>query len=266
MKKISILFVLLLFTVTQVHAYSLDVYFPKSISIVDREVTAELVIHNLSNKTEKITLASNTSPFQTTFSQEQFDLLPNETKKITVSFSPLTERLDSVYSASIEVKSINYYIKEIFTITQKSNRTCMIDLDYSVKYNTNADNYRLELFFKNNDKIEKEIEIIGLKDISLDEEIGKVTVPSKQKTSTVRFFDTQEKMVVLEYRCNGMFGKKEISLPEKKEPVDVNSKISGMFIFVTSFDSLFFQIVLVIILIILVLSFSTRYIKYVYKR
>jgi hypothetical protein len=270
-KNILVLISVLLMS-SYIYASNITVSFPENITLVNNPVSVELYVYNGSNSSELITLTSYISPFPSSFSENQFRLSPNESKRVTVTISPLNDYLESVYSSSIEIKSANYYNKQTFNIIQKTNRICSIDLQYFVMYVPSSDEYKLELILKNNSIVNKDIEIIGLKDINLSDEIGIVEISGKTEVSTVRLFKTEERNVILEYRCNGLFGKKEIELPEKKTPIDIKTGFTGLFSFIGSvnlgnfWDSLLFQIILIIILIILVLSFSTRYIKYIYKR
>ena len=146
-KNIFVLISVLLIS-SYVCAYPLEVSFPKDITLVDKQVSVEMYVFNSSSVAEIITLTGHTTPFPISFSETQFRLNPNESKRIAVNFTPLTNYLDAVYSSSIEIRSANYYNKYTFNITQKSNRVCSIDLQYFVIYVPSTDQYKLELILK----------------------------------------------------------------------------------------------------------------------
>lgn len=261
----------MLLLATSVYATSIDAVFLDNITLFDKPISAELYLYNSTSTPKQITLKANTSPFSATFSENQFVLKPGESKRISVTINQLADSLDVAYNSSIEITSADYYKKLPFTITQRSNRACQIVLRYTINYLPATDNYKLELFFKNDSKTDKTIEIIGLKDINLSSGIGVIDIPKESEVSTVRIFSTDDKTAFLEYRCNGVYGKMEMNLPDKENPEEIASS-TGLFSFITNInflgilDSLVFQVILIVILMLLVLSFSARYIKYVYKK
>lgn len=270
-KKFLILISLLLMS-TYIYASGITVSFPENITLVDNQVSVELYVYNGTNISKQFNLTSHTTPFVSSFSENQFRLNPNESKRISVIFNPLENNLEAVYNSSIEVKSQDYYNKVNFIIIQKTNRTCGIDLQYFAEYIQDSSNYKIDLIFKNNSTIDQTIEIIDFKDVNLTEELNDVNISRETEVSITRFFETDKREVILEYRCNGILGRREIELPKKTTPKDPTTGFTGLFTFVGNItlgnfiNSVVFQIILVVVLIILVLSFSTKYIKYIYRR
>jgi len=272
MKKNILFFIVLLLFSNYIYAQDISVIFPESATLVNDSVSVDFYIHNLSRFTEQLVVKAHTSPFPHFLSESNILLQPNDSKKISLVLTPLTNQLDSVYVSSLEISSNNYYKKINFQIIQKANRTCSIDVNYLATYIPFSEEYKIEIILKNNSDTTQEIEIIGLKEISISAEISVIEIPKQTEVSLLRIFKTDKENSTLEYRCNGIYGTKEIELPEKTRPKEVNKGPSGLFYFVGAitiiniFDSLLFQIFLIIILIILILSFSTRYLKYIYKR
>lgn len=249
--------------------------FPKKVTVVDTPISVTLYVYNPNSTAQTYSLVPYTSPYESYFSEDKITLKPNESKEVTLIISPQENVLDSTYKASIELMYLQNSKKIEFDIIQKANRNCPIDLQHTIVYVKESDNYRLDLFFNNSSEKTQEIDIIGIKDINLEYPIGVVTIPSAIETKMVRVFKTDLKETKIEYRCNGVYDFVALELPKKeteKNKIQVISVFTGLVSFTknvnltTIFNSIIFQIILVLILIILILSFSTKYIKYVYRK
>lgn len=276
-KKVFLFIMVALLSLQVIYAdNSPTVSFPKKVTVVDAPISATLYIYNPYSTEQTYSLVSYTSPYESYFSEDKITLNPNESKEITFVISPLENVLDSTYKASIELMYLQNSKKIDFEIIQKANRICPIDLQHTIVYVKETDNYRLDLTFKNSSNKDQEINIIGIKDVNLDSPIGVVVVTSDVETKMVRVFKTDLKETKIEYRCNGVYGFVDLELPKKEEPEQnkkqVTSVVTGLVSFAKNIDiksilnSTIFQIILVGILIIVILSFSTKYIKYVYRK
>ena len=271
-----LLIIVLLVSLQLVYAQDTPtVSFPKTVTVVDTPISVTLYVYNPNSTEQTYSLVSYTSPYESYFSEDRITLKPNESKEVTLVISPQENVLDSTYKASIDLKYLENSKKIDFDIIQKANRGCPIDLQYTIAYVKESDNYRLDLVFKNSNNKDEDIDIIGLKDINLEYPIGIVAVPSAVETKMVRVFKTDLKETKLEYRCNGVYGFVNIEFP-KKETAKTKTQVLSVFTGLVSFtkninlttilNSIIFQIILIILLIILILSFSTKYIKYVYRK
>jgi len=274
-KKIFLLFIILMISLQVINAQTPVVSFPKTITLVDAPINVDLYIYNPNNVTQTYTLKAHTSPYPSVFLEETIVLNANESRKIPLKITPLSNVLGSTYNSSIEIKSTNYNRKIDFQIIQKTNRKCLVDLQYFLLYVKETDNYKLELIFKNSSNRDENLEIIGLQNIYLDSQIGEITIPKNSESSLVRVFKTDLKETAMEYRCNGLYDTLAMDLPKKEKlvkPQEAKSVFTGLlglvngFNLETIFNSTIFQIILIFILIVLVLSFSTKYIKYIYKK
>ncbi len=271
LKKILLLILIIYLATPFTNAQELSVTFPKTITLVNTPISVDLYLYNTTSTTNTYSLKSYTAPYPSEFLEERITISPNSTKKITLKITQLSNQLQSTYNSSIEISSATYYNKINFEIIQKANRVCPIDLQSTVIYVKESDNYKLELTFKNSTNRDQDIDIIALKDINLEYPLGKLTAPKNSESSIVRVFKTKLKETKLEYRCNSVYGTVDIELPKKEKPQEEKSIFTGLFSFgainlVTVFNDIVFQIILIFILIILVLSFTTRYIKYVFKK
>jgi hypothetical protein len=254
------------------------VSFPKTVTIVDTQISVDVYIYNPNTTEQNYFLKSYTSPYVSEFSESTISVSSKTSKKVSLKINPLENVLESVYSASIEIQNSEHTKKSEFEIIQKANRKCPVDLQYLIIYVKESDNYKLELIFKNSTDKDKTINITNLKDINLAAPLGEVIAPKNSESSMVRVFKTDIKETKLEYTCNGIYGFVDIELPKKVKTSDkVKSAFTGLVGFVKGItlpsinliailDSIIFQIILLIILIILVLSFSTKYIKFLYKK
>lgn len=277
-KNIFVLFMIALLSLQVVYAdYAPTVSFPKKVTVVDKPVSVILYVYNPNLTEQTYSLVSYTSPYESYFSEDKITLNPNSSKEITVVISPQENVLESTYKASIEVMYFQNSKKVDFDIIQKANRSCPIDLKHEIVYVKESDNYRLDLIFNNSSGKDQEINITDIKNINLEYPIGVVVVPSDLETRMVRVFKTDLKETKIEYSCNGIYGFVNLELPEKKIELEkketpVNSVITGLVSFTKSINiktilnSTVFQIILVLILIMAILSFSTKYIKYVYRK
>ncbi|MFA5745513.1 MAG: hypothetical protein WCX82_01540 [archaeon] len=272
-KKIFLLLIIALISLQVVYAGNATTSFPSNVTLVDKQISVDFYIYNPTSTVQTYTLKSYTAPYPSYFSETTIRLQPNTSKLVPLTITPLENQLESTYSSSIEVTSIDYYNKITFTILQKTNRVCQVDLQYFISYVKESDNYKLELIFKNNSNINQNIDVLDLRDINLEVPIGKISTIKATESSLVRLFKTDINQTKLDYRCNGIYSNITIDLPKKDviKPNEPFSVFTGLFSLgnidvLTTLDSTVFQIILIFILIILVLSFSTRYIRYVYRK
>jgi len=271
-KKIFLFIVIALMSLQIVHAGTATTSFPATVTLVDKQISVDLYIYNPTSTVQTYTLKSYTAPYPSYFSETTVRLQPNTSKLVPLTITPLENQLESTYSSNLEVLSGDYYKKINFNILQKTNRTCPVDLQYFISYVKESENYKLELIFKNNSNRDQDIDILDLRDINLEVPIGKISTTKASESSLVRLFKTDVNQTRLDYRCNGIYNYVAIDLPKKEEkPHEPASVFTGLFSLTgiqlgNILDSTLFQIILVFILIILVLSFSTKYIKYVYRK
>jgi len=155
---------------------------------------------------------------------------------------------------------------------QESNIYCFVEIvDNFINYDLNNSKYILDLKLENTSEFSQEIFVKQINDvnktlldISQEHEVLGKDVLWLSYVLDVNSLD----IVYVNYTCNDVIQKiKEISVPKEKEPQQKNT--FGLFVLSSAksfYNSVLFQVVLIVVLIFLVLSFTTRYIRYLYKK
>lgn len=234
----------------------------KNIYLTDKAIEKEVVIYNFFNDTVEFTVNLYTSPFKSEVLENNFNLSANESKTIKYVIYPVKNSLKEVYSASIEVVTKNNTFVEYFTITQEFNKKCDVDVDINHTH-IEDNNYLLNITFYNNTQEEKFVvlnKITEIKDFSQ----RVISIDNNSKYEYTVSFNTNNKDIDIEYICNNLLITEKIEL---KKDVDFK-QITGFLFFediAKVLDSIYFKIFLVILLVLVVISFSTRYIRYINK-
>jgi hypothetical protein len=152
------------------------VSFPKTVTLVDEKVSVEFYVYNPNNVEQTYFLKSYTTPFISEFSESTVSVLPKTSQKVLLIITPLSDVLDSVYGVSIEIQNTEITKKTEFEIIQKNNKKCPVDLQHTIIYVKESDNYKLELIFKNFTDKDETVIITDLKDINLQVPVGEVIV------------------------------------------------------------------------------------------
>lgn len=276
--------------------------FTETVVIHDKPVYYDLTIYNSSNQSQLYTIKTYTTPFNVTLIPETIRLAPGETGKISVMFEPLLDQLESVYASNFKITSNNETKTVSFNINQKSNKVCPLTIN--IKDVVNDGNLSFVLRVENNSSRGYNLELISLENIndfnrsvlrSNKEEII-------EKTFIFSDFNRSLEKTVLTYKCNNIKNTKEIEIPKQEIEEDSNEDVTGSTGFVSFLDlgfiNVFLQsiatinlgllsvlynslisidflvilnstithIILIIILVFLILSFTTRYIKYLYLK
>jgi hypothetical protein len=234
----------------------------KEVYLTDKAIEKEVVIYNFFNDTVEFTINLYTSPFKSEVLEKNFVLSANESKTIKYIIHPLQDSLKEVYSASIEVVSNNNTFIEYFSITQEFNKKCDVDVNITHTH-LEDDNYLLNINFYNSTNEEKFVVLSKVSEIK-DFKEKVISIDSNSKYDYTINFNTKNKDIDIEYICNNLLITEKIELQKdlnfKKITGFLSLKDIGDFI-----NSIYFKIILVILLVLVVISFSTRYIKYINK-
>ena len=287
--------------VNNIFASEINYNFTETIVLYDKAVSYDLTLYNASNESQLYTINTYTTPFEVTLIPETIRLAPRERGKITFLFEPLLDQLESVYSSNFRITSNNEIKTVYFNINQKSNKVCPLDL--RINNVINDDNLSFILRIENTTTKNYNLELIDLENIK-DFNKSSIT-SNREETIEREFvfsdFNRSLQKTVLIYKCNNIQNTKEIEIPKKEieDTIDENTTdLTGFIGFADlSFLNVFFQsvatinfgfltvfynslisidfmvilnstithIILIVILIFLILSFTTRYIKYLYN-
>ncbi len=232
----------------------------KNVYLTDKAVEKEVVLYNFLNEGVYFTLKLNTSPFKSELSTEKVFIPANEYKTVKYKIFPIEDSTGVLYTASLETSFANHRYVEYFTIEQAFNKKCDVSLDVSYEY-LEGNNYSLKMLFKNPNNSQEAVTIKEIKGSSFSEE-KEVVVLGKSDFSYETVVSVNDNLLNIKYSCNNVILNKEI---EVKKPVKMSGYISlnwaDNFI-----ESVYFKILLVVLLIILVLSFATRYLRHVHRK
>ncbi len=268
---IAALFISLFLYSIKAHASEFELVVPNSIIVKDNPVESQLTISNLTDETNLYEFKVYSSPFNGVVNPSSIRLGPREVKQLSLIIYPLENSTNQEYISTISVlvNSEIYFNK--FTIVQQTNKVCSLDINYTIDYLIDSNRFHLDLNVTNKTTKYQTIEIKEISPINTKiEEMSVSVYPNENKHSTF-YFDTNESKVIVSYVCNSNFEEINIDLPSRPEVIDLNPKenkiwnsVSGYFTisnFKKIFESLTFQVILIIIIILLVLSFTSRYIK-----
>ncbi|MDD4050026.1 MAG: hypothetical protein PHX47_03395 [Candidatus ainarchaeum sp.] len=232
-----------------------------NVYLTDKAIEKEVVLYNFLSEAVYFDIKLNTSPFTSDLSVEKVLLLPNEYKTITYKLYPLNNSLSQTYTASIETSFAGNRFVEYFTINQVFNKDCQ-DLSLDLSYDNLEDgSINLKMLFRNSSSENKSIKITDITGVNLTEE-KEINVSNNSEYLYSTIYSEYENKINVIYTCNNLIFNKEINILE-------NNLLSGYFSlkFIGDFlDSIYFKILLVVFLVVLVLSFSTRYIRHINKK
>ena len=232
-----------------------------NVYLTDKAVEKEVVLYNYLSEAVYFDLKLNSSPFVSQISSERVFLLPNEYKTVTYKIYPLNDSLDSTYTASFESVFAGNRSVKYFTINQAFNKECK-DLSLDLSYVFLEDgSINLKLLFKNSSQLTKSAKIMDVSGLSFDLQKEIVIAGNSDYLYDIILSDSLE-TVNVKYSCNNLVFNKEINIEQ-------NNPLTGYFSlkFLDGFlNSVYFTILLIIFLVVLVLSFSTRYLKHTNKK
>ncbi|MCK9292700.1 MAG: hypothetical protein WCY27_01540 [archaeon] len=255
-------------------ANQIDLDFSQVINLTNSPVTKDITITNLSSQLKNYNLEIYSAPFTSQLTPSSFQLEAGQSRKVSLEVFPLENTLYQRYIAKIKVNTDNQETYYEFLIIQNDNFSCDTTIQSDISYDSNLDNYSLSLVLLNKSNNIQSISLESLKNSNLDDVDGfKETEVSleKDEEKIINFnLNLEEKDdLILKYKCNDMLFTKNIDFQYKEEFKEDISNLTSYFSFVNLkviINSISFQLILVLILVGLVLSFSTRYIKLLYKK
>ncbi|MDD3178347.1 MAG: hypothetical protein PHR26_02400 [Candidatus ainarchaeum sp.] len=250
-----------------IQASGLDIYFPEAITLENTAITLDFDIVNTTNFTQEYEFNAYTSPFLSEINPSSVILQPNASQTIKFTINPIINSLKNVYFSSFEISTENSKKIYSFRIVQNDNRVCNINLDYNISYDSNSDLYNLDIILDNNYPQTSQIKLKSLTDSTNFKE----NTYDVDNSLVLNYkIDSDKEKTDLIYVCNNKEYLEQIKLIEKnkpKESLEVVKYLSGYFSFSkikNFFNSLGFKIFLIIILIFLVISFTAKYVRYIY--
>lgn len=145
--------------------------------------------------------------------------------------------------------------------------SCPVSLTYDVNFLSGILKYRIYIYMYNNSDNTVNISLDGFTDLNVNPQ--SIDLNAYELAKTFYHIDTNNEFLVLNYTCNDIQNTMNIQLKEQDE--ENNNNLTGFFslgnVFtkenmVNFFNSLVFQITLVCVLVIMILFFTTRYIKF----
>lgn len=262
--------------ITSVYAHNLQITVRDSINIKEQEGHLTVTLRNNDASARWYNLKAYMSPFETYIEDPYIYLEPNTSKTTNVVIQPLEKTLTSVYQTIIEISSEDYFRKIPVKIIQESNLECLIDLEHYLNYDRLEEEYTLDLKITNNKNLKQEVYIEKLVDVNsnLILEISQKHSIAKKEALWLGYrfvVDTNKTdFLYVSYGCKDFpLRSQEIRLNILKEEPKQQTTNFGMVVLGSVkdiYNSVVFQIFLVVVLILLVLSFSTRYIKHMYRK
>ncbi len=233
----------------------------KNIYLTDKAIEKEVILYNFLNEAIEFNIKLNTTPFKSELSEENVLFLPNQTKRIKYIIYPLDNSEETEYTGSIEVSFANNNYTEYFTINQEFNKMCDVSLevDYSFLENNEV---KFNMRFINPTENDQNIllrDINGVFDFSKKE----ISVLNNSDYLLESIVSLEKNKLTIEYVCNNILIYEQIDVKRESNP------ISGFITFkdIDNFlESIYFKILLIVLLIVLVLSFSTRYLRHINKK
>ena len=250
-----------------IQASGLDIYFPEAITLDNTAISLDFDIVNTTNFTQEYEFNAYTSPFLSEINPSSVVLQPNASQTIKFTINPIYNSLKSIYFSSFEISTDSSKKIYSFRIVQNDNRVCNIDLDYNLSYDSNSDLYNLDIILDNNYPQTSQIRLKSLKDSTNFQE--NTYDVDNSLVLNYKIKSDKEKTDLI-YVCNNKEYLEEINLIKKEKPkesLEVVKYLSGYFSFSkfkNIFSSLGFKIFLIIILIFLVISFTAKYVRYIY--
>ena len=293
--------ILLSIFVRNVFASEINYTFTETVVLKDKPVFYDLTLHNPSNESQLYRIKVYTTPFKVTLIPETIRLAPRETGTISFMFEPLLDQLESVYASNFKITSNNENKTVYFNINQKSNKICPLSIN--IEEIINDENLSFILRVENNSTRGYNLELISLENIN---DFNRSVLRSNreeiiEKTYVFSDFNRDLERTILTYKCNNIENTKEIEIPKQKKE-ETQKEVTGVTgfvgfldfgfvnVFLESFAAIFLgfvnvfysslisidflvilnstitHIILIVILVFLILSFTTRYIKYLYLK
>lgn len=252
------MFFLFLITPNLLHALEPVISMNETVYIVDKPVEQEIILYNYFDADAYFVLKLNTAPFDFHTSVYEIFIPKKSYKSIKFTLFPLDNSSGEVYSASVELYSPFARFIKHFTVDQAFNKTCETTLKVDSEY-LGSDIHTVELLFEN--PTLKDQDILFNDDQNLFF-LKKITIPKNSEYLFKKNISIDGSELSISYTCNDVFISQKHNL---KKPI----KLTGFFslgIFEKIFNLLFFKILLVIILIFLVISFTTRYLRYIHDK
>jgi len=268
---IAAIFLSLFLYSVKAHSLEFETSIPDKVTLYKEPVDVWFSIKNTSDSSNLYTFKLYTSPFSSRVDIQSIRINERETKQIKFTIYPIENTTSQEYTSTLEISEnqlIHFYS---FKIVQLINKTCEVDLNYAVNYLIDSNRFHLDLNLTNKSNTYNTLTLNRFEDLNSDQfnEMSVGLYPYESKTVNY-YFDTNKPNLTISYVCNGLFLTKEIDFPEK--PINNNLPnnglgLSGYFTY-TNFkeiiNSLLFQIILVIVIILLTLSFASRYIRLIH--
>ena len=269
---LAALFISVFLYSVKLYAADFDLRVQDKVILNNNPVNAYLTLKNTTSTTNLYTLQLYTSPFQSQINPSSIRLSPGEVKQVNFTVYPLENSTSQEYTSTISVLSNSETYFYTFTIVQQTNKVCPVNVNYKVDYISDSNKYHIDLNIENPTTKYQTITIKEIKPINTAIETMDVALyPNENKHSNF-YFDTNSNKVTLSYICNSNYEELNITLPSKPvtpkpDTTDgnkINLNLAGYFTYASFsrvFESLTFQVILILIIILLVLSFTSRYIK-----
>jgi len=253
------------------HASEFQLIVPDKVVLKDSSVKYQLIITNLEDSTNLYEFKLYSSPFSGTINPSSIRIDARQTKQVELIIYPIENSTNQEYISTISVlvnSQIHFYT---FIIVQQTNKICPIDINYKTDYLIDSNRFHLDINLTNNTTKYQTLIIKEIKPINTTIQEMSVNLYALENKHSTFYFDTNETEVKLIYVCNSNFEELSINLPTKPIIINLEPKenqiwnnISGYFTiskFKEISNSLAFQVILIIIIVLLVLSFTSRYIK-----
>ncbi len=278
-KILYVLAFFLIININVIYAQDIEISMQETINLKDQDKTIDLTIINNSSTLRYFDITAYTAPFISYIENPYFSLQPNASKTTTITIKPLEKSLANVYRTTIEITSENYKRNLSLTIVQEKNIDCSIVIEeHYVNYDRTEENFILDIKINNNKDREENLfikEIVDTNNNILKTIEQEHTLSAEDNLWLSYIFNLDENKtqdyVYLVYGCYDFsLTSKEIHAQKITEEEPKEEQITFGMVILGSveniFDSLIFQIFLVIVLILLILSFTTKYIKFVYNK
>ena len=278
-KRIIFLFIAAIFLSiflysVKAHAFEFETSIPSQITLYNKPVDIWFTIKNTSDASNLYNFKLYTSPFASRIDIPSLRLNVGETRQVKLTVYPIENTANQEYTSTLEISEnqlIHFYSIKIVQLT---NKICSIEVNDTVDYLTDSNRYHLDLKLTNNSDTFQTINLNKFQDLNADQftEMSVGLYPKEVKHINY-YIDTNKSSLEISYVCNNLFQTKRINFPEKPIINENNNGtgISGYFTFtnfktnISSFlKSMTFQIILIIIIILLAITFASRYIRLIH--
>jgi len=278
-KKIIFLFIaaifisLFLYSI-KAHALEFETNIPTRITLYKEPVDVFILIKNTSSTGNLYNLKSYTSPFVSRIDPQAIRLDGGQEKQVKLTIYPIANTTNQEYTSTLEISENQVIHFFAITVIQLTNRVCDVDINHTIDYLSDSNKYHLDLGLTNNGVRYQTINLNKFEDLNSDDykEMDVGLFPNETKHINY-YIDTNKPSIELSYVCNSLFQTKKIDIPSKPNTYESNKVkgVSGLFTFTNFgtnikniFNSLTFQIILIIIIILLAITFASRYIRLIH--